>query len=98
RFSRDWSSDVCSSDLSTKGVTLISAIGAMRRLLRRPDLGKPFAILGLVQLAGEDRGKLIRESLLIASQAIGVIRQLVVKDNGGKIGRASCGGRGEEVV
>src|SRR5690606_40512221 len=93
RFSRDWSSDVCSSDLLLTPIgyqTLLFAacfhdVGKLEELAVHPVTGDVFYT---------DRGQrfghilLGRDMLLDAARELNVPREL-------EIGRASCRGRGE---
>src|SRR5690606_40407984 len=90
RFSRDWSSDVCSSDLvsldevqGVRGSTRLEAKKQRRREGRE---------------LGRRRSPIITESEFLARRE-SVERVMVVRRRGGRtqiaeIGRASCRGRG----
>src|SRR5690606_39863440 len=87
RFSRDWSSDVCSSDLGTARENEFSALMAALR----PRLDAELARVWSAQLAKYRRhGESVQQTLSAA-------RDLCLR--GGKrlreIGRASCRGRVE---
>src|SRR5690606_40866355 len=92
RFSRDWSSDVCSSDLSSRDervadLPLFEGLRRRRELLERAEPGQV-----VVLNAWLDASFLARNASRSPSVA-GLLPALA----GSQIGRASCRERGEAV-
>src|SRR5690606_40186598 len=94
RFSRDWSSDVCSSDLRAmpariRSLTLLNTLVDVDEF-RRPWQMKPFAVPGL----GRAWIALLQPALARPMfRRAGLLDQGAMTDD--EIGRASCRERGE---
>src|SRR5690606_39983086 len=88
RFSRDWSSDVCSSDLMAKTSAALAALSAARipfiSVLTDPTTGGVSASLGML---GDIN--IAEPKALIGFAGLRVIQQ-TVRETLPEIGRASC--------
>src|SRR5690606_39458093 len=88
RFSRDWSSDVCSSDLEIEAhlAEILPALVETRRdLHRNPEIGfKEFRTAEIVARHLRELGLEVEEGIG-GTGVVGTLRE---------IGRASCRGRG----
>src|SRR5690606_41135850 len=85
RFSRDWSSDVCSSDLYGNRIhTRVSTPAVLDELLPQCDL-----VIGAVLVPGAAAPKLVRRAHLARMR-----RGAVIVDVAIEVGRASCRGWG----
>src|SRR5690606_40531230 len=98
RFSRDWSSDVCSSDLEAylglDSHALIEVLEVMQTELQHVEDLFEISILSPVHLSN-----IITEAReLLTTHAIIKVRELEDKVQHDEIGRASCRERAESAV
>src|SRR5690606_40710709 len=92
RFSRDWSSDVCSSDLD-----IIPHRGPVVATLSADEVRELYVVRGALEaLAGEGFARnATDEQVARLREALEYLRQPEASASTEKIGRASCRERGE---
>src|SRR5690606_39938204 len=91
RFSRDWSSDVCSSDLSNRGQKLFAIFAMPDHVHILVSISQSISISDLVRDIKAGSSKFINDSQWINSK-------FNWQEGFGEIGRASCRERGEVEV
>src|SRR5207253_6256235 len=72
RWPRDWSSDVCSSDLDRDGDQHYDVISAFIKSIRGSDVDAALHYLARMVEAGEDPRFIARRLVILASEDIGL--------------------------
>src|SRR5690606_40172323 len=87
RFSRDWSSDVCSSDLNEKGGFEVAGETYLIELKQYDDQSNPqVGVSGAERLINEDKAKVI----FLSPSSTSALAEATVTERNKEIGRASC--------